>query len=107
MMNKNILTENEKEIYDRIYSLMKNEFMKMVEGYKDKVPSSKIAIEAFQRGYEQGFIKGKEDAFRMKENADGCKGCAFEDRNSWEMPCEKCCNNNKNYWRAKVGFSNE
>ena len=38
---------------------------------------------------------------RMKENADGCKGCAFETVNEWEMPCAKCKRNSKDYWRAK------
>lgn len=39
----------------------------------------------------------------MKENADGCKGCAFENVNEWELPCAKCKRNSKDYWRAKRG----
>ena len=31
--------------------------------------------------------------------ADGCKGCAFYNREEWEMPCEKCKRNTKDYWR--------
>ena len=33
--------------------------------------------------------------------ADGCFGCAFGDREEWEMPCVMCKQNHKNYWRAK------
>ena len=33
--------------------------------------------------------------------ADGCSGCAFGDREEWEMPCLKCKRNCKDYWRAK------
>ena len=38
----------------------------------------------------------------VKENADGCKGCAFESVNEWELPCAKCKRNSKDYWRAKM-----
>ena len=34
-------------------------------------------------------------------NADGCKGCAFEEIEEWEMPCCKCKRSCKDYWRAK------
>jgi hypothetical protein len=33
--------------------------------------------------------------------ADGCVGCAFEDREEWDMPCQKCERNAKDYWRQK------
>ena len=33
------------------------------------------------------------------QNADGCKGCAFWDRDEWEMPCAKCKRNSRDYWR--------
>ena len=33
--------------------------------------------------------------------ADGCKGCAFEDKQEWELPCTICSRNCKDYWRAK------
>lgn len=101
MLNEKLLVEKVKEYYKNQYFLMEKDLLKMVEESEANFPNSKLAIEAFQRGYEQGLAKGKEDAFRMKENADGCVGCAFEDVNSWEMPCDKCCNNNKNYWRKK------
>lgn len=101
MLDEKLLVEKAKEYYDKSYGLLEKDFLKMVEESKTYVPNSKVAIEAFQRGYSQGLTKGKEDAFKMKENADGCVGCAFEDVNSWEMPCDRCCNNNKNYWRAK------
>lgn len=44
----------------------------------------------------------KQQVLAMKENADGCVGCVFEDVNEWEMPCYKCKRNSKDYWRAKV-----
>lgn len=50
----------------------------------------------------QAYKKGYSDAVTMKENADGCKGCAFESISEWEMPCTKCKRNSKDYWRAKV-----
>ena len=31
--------------------------------------------------------------------ADGCQGCAFYDKEEWEMPCSKCKRNCKDYWR--------
>ena len=33
--------------------------------------------------------------------ADGCSGCAFEDKEEWELPCTICSRNCKDYWRAK------
>lgn len=51
--------------------------------------------------FEIGYEKGMRDAMTMKENADGCAGCAFAEKESWEMPCEKCKRNCKDYWRAK------
>lgn len=35
------------------------------------------------------------------QDADGCEGCAFEDRDEWEMPCARCKRNCKDYWRPK------
>lgn len=52
---------------------------------------------AYNLGYEVGKLK----AFQMKENADGCRGCAFEDVESWQPPCTMCKRNCKDYWRAK------
>lgn len=52
--------------------------------------------------YEIGCAKGRHDARTMKENADGCKDCYFDDVNSWELPCRECKRNSKDYWRAKV-----
>jgi hypothetical protein len=45
-----------------------------------------------------------DDLVEMKETieiteADGCKGCAFDSTNEWEMPCVKCKRNCKDYWR--------
>lgn len=58
-------------------------------------------LEAYNRGYAQGIVQGRVDIKVMKEDADGCCGCAFEDVNPWEMPCDKCKRNSKDYWRAK------
>lgn len=33
--------------------------------------------------------------------ADGCSGCAYYDREEWDMPCTKCRRNCKDYWRVK------
>lgn len=59
-----------------------------------------------RKAYDQGLIDGLNKAMRnaetMKLNADGCKGCAFEDTYEWELPCTKCQRNCKDYWRAKV-----
>lgn len=35
----------------------------------------------------------------VKPEADGCIGCAFEDKEEWELPCNKCKRNCKDYWR--------
>lgn len=57
--------------------------------------------EEYNRGFEQGLIQGRFDAMVMKEDADGCVGCAFEDVESWQPPCTMCKRNCKDYWRAK------
>ena len=44
----------------------------------------------------------KKVASEMKEDADGCVGCAFEDVESWQLPCTMCKRNCKDYWRAKM-----
>ena len=54
--------------------------------------------EAFMKGLE----KGRNQAFAMKENADGCVGCAFEDVESWQPPCTMCKRNCKDYWRERM-----
>lgn len=33
------------------------------------------------------------------QEADGCVGCAFNDRYEWELPCSDCKRNHKDYWR--------
>ena len=62
---------------------------------------TKSEIEAYDRGYKQGLIMGRVDARVMKENADGCSGCAFEETEPWKMPCDRCQRNSKDYWRLK------
>lgn len=37
-----------------------------------------------------------------KEKAGGCAGCAFCDRDEWDMPCAKCKRNVKDYWRPET-----
>lgn len=51
--------------------------------------------------YEQGYAQAIHDYEIMKENADGCRGCAFENVNEWELPCTKCKRNCKDYWRVR------
>lgn len=75
----------------------KSRFLEMKREYMDKKET-----EAYDRGYAQGLIMGRVDARVMKENADGCKGCAFEDTESWQLPCDRCKRNSKDYWRTKV-----
>ena len=58
--------------------------------------------EAYNRGFAHGLIKGRDDVRIMKEDADGCSGCAFEYIEEWEMPCAKCKRNCKDYWRRAV-----
>ena len=53
--------------------------------------------EKVKEAYEKGFS----DAMKMKEKADGCIGCAYDDVMSWELPCRQCKRNSKDYWRAK------
>lgn len=53
--------------------------------------------EAFEVGYSKGFQR----AIMMKEDADGCVGCAFEDVETWQPPCTMCKRNSKDFWRAK------
>lgn len=57
--------------------------------------------EEFKKGFAQGLLRGRADAMAMKEDADGCVGCAFEDVYSWQMPCDRCMRNSKDYWTAK------
>lgn len=33
------------------------------------------------------------------EKYTGCEGCAFWDKETWEMPCKECKRNCKDYWR--------
>lgn len=54
------------------------------------------------KAYAEGLLHGRFGAMSMKEDVDGCLGCAFEDVEEWELPCTKCKRNNKDYWRAKV-----
>lgn len=41
------------------------------------------------------------ESVEEKINADGCKGCAFEENDEWQMPCAKCRRAMKDYWRTK------
>ena len=37
------------------------------------------------------------------QDADGCLGCAFEEKDEWQLPCCRCKRNCKDYWRRKEG----
>lgn len=41
-------------------------------------------------------------AVRPLIKTDGCRGCAFEDKDDWEMPCVKCKRNCKDYYRTRI-----
>ena len=41
------------------------------------------------------------EAILERNKADGCVGCAFWNKESWDMPCKECKRNCKDYWRAK------
>ena len=34
-----------------------------------------------------------------REKAGGCVGCAYYERDEWDMPCAKCRRNCVDYWR--------
>ena len=63
---------------------------------------SEIRLEGtYMTDYEKGYERGRDEILAMKENADGCCGCAFEHVEPWELPCRKCKRNSKDYWRKK------
>lgn len=51
--------------------------------------------------YEEWYRKGLEDAYKQREDADGCTGCAFQDVDTWELPCRQCKRGCKDYWRRE------
>lgn len=65
--------------------------------------SSAVEAQAYNNGFKDGLSKGRCDALSMKEDADGCLWCAFEQVESWQPPCSMCKRNSKDYWRAKEG----
>lgn len=69
----------------------------------DECDSCELCYAQGNRGEQKNAIEMAINALEnhMKENADGCAGCAFEDVEEWEMPCRKCKRNNKDYWRRK------
>jgi len=67
---------------------MKNKVMAMYDHIRSSVDVEPWAIEE---------LKELLDAYL----ADGCSGCAFYDRDEWEMPCERCKRNSKDYWRRQ------
>lgn len=40
-------------------------------------------------------------AITEQSEADGCKLCAFGEKEEWEMPCVKCKRACRDYWRRK------
>lgn len=36
------------------------------------------------------------------EKANGCYGCAYDEREEWEAPCKMCKRGCKDYWRRKT-----
>lgn len=39
------------------------------------------------------------EAIIERDKADGCYGCAYFDKEDWEMPCAKCRRAARDYWR--------
>lgn len=39
------------------------------------------------------------EAIIDRDKADGCKLCAYQNKDEWEMPCVDCKRNHKDYWR--------
>lgn len=39
------------------------------------------------------------EAIIERDKADGCVGCAYFDKEDWEMPCAKCRRASRDYWR--------
>lgn len=37
-----------------------------------------------------------------REDAGGCVDCEFEETEEWELPCDRCKRNHKDYWREKA-----
>lgn len=101
MVSVKTLIGKAKKYYETSYLMLEKQFMQIVEESKESVSDDVKEKEIYDIGYSKGKDKGKELAFKMKEDADGCCGCAFEDVNSWEMPCDKCKRNSRDYWRAK------
>ena len=61
----------------------------MEEQFRQKVINvMQDALETIERGEAQRVV-------------DGCNGCAFWDVEEWELPCNRCKRNCKDYWRPK------
>lgn len=50
--------------------------------------------------YRQGYADGYADGSNYREA--GCRHCAFEDVEEWEMPCVKCKRCCKDYYRRNA-----
>lgn len=57
------------------------------------LPHSAYTVEAFETA------DAIMEKAQLKQEADGCQGCAFTDVEEWEMPCRKCQRSCKDYWR--------
>ena len=51
---------------------------------------------------DKDFITLMEIASRLlrRLEADGCDGCKYQDKESWEMPCSDCKNTHVSHWKG-------
>jgi hypothetical protein len=70
------------------HRLKDNMAMKMFENIKSSIDVAPWAVQELQN-------------ILAAYMADGCVGCAFEDKEEWELPCTICSRNCEDYWRAK------
>lgn len=51
---------------------------------------------------DKDFITLMEIASRLlrRLEADGCEGCKYQDKESWEMPCSDCKNTHVSHWKG-------
>lgn len=65
--------------------------------YGDGTPDE-ITIKGIQGTFANEVYDSVEKGFWKRVQA--CNGCAFEDKEEWEMPCSKCKRISKDYYRS-------
>ena len=64
-------------------------------------------LKAYNQGFDVGYNHAIYKYERLKEDADGCEGCAFMSHYSWELPCSQCRRNCRDYWRSRKSVIEE